>query len=407
MEPSSKHGRLRRGGRILLAATIGLGAGVLIVKNAFIRIYASGSPTSVLRVLPGNPIALTAWAAGKAPKVQIKALDRVAREAPLLHQPLLAHARLAAQQGRDQQAIELARGARRLQPRSVDVLRLLFVEYLRTGRVDDAVSVAQPLTALDQRQKADVARIFVLLAQDSKFAPAVALGLRRNPPWRSPFLTFAIRSPEMFDFVFHTLASPLASQSVERTNRERSTLLSAMINDRDYRRAYLAWIDFLPPQQLSRVAPIYDGSFTGEPGPRPFNWTLERNSDATAERVTDSTLPGATALRISYSGQNDTAIASQILMVPPGRYAFFATGRASAEGALAGSLIWQLQCLPAGPVIELARYSTFPTGAFQTRNTALVPSRDCLAQKLTLRAVRGDIATPISAEFTNLSLKPQ
>jgi len=400
-----KHGARRRGTRLVLAASIGFGMSLLVVENAFIRIYASDSPTSVLRILPDNPVALAAWASGKPPPIQLEALDRVARQAPLLYQPLLAHARWDAQQGRDFRAVELAQHARRLQPRSIDVLRLLFAEYIRTGRLDEAIRVARPLSALDQGQRENVAQIFLLLAQDSQFAPAIVHALRMNPSWRPPFLAAASHSPEMFDLAFHVLTSPSASQPDEQRSKERSTLLDAMIEAQDYQRAYLAWISFLPRQQLNRMAAVYDGSFKGEPGPRPFNWTLERNADATAELVTDSTLPGGTALRLSYSGQNDTLIASEILMVSSGRYTFSATGSANAESVPAGTLIWQLRCMPAGPVIELASYSAFPTGMIRTRKAVFLPSRNCSAQKLVLRAVRGAITAAISAEFTNLSLQ--
>ena len=86
---------------------------------------------------------------------------------------------------------------------------------------------------------------------------------------------------------------------------------------------------------------LYDPDFEGLAGPPPFNWELESSGEGFAQR-------GTRALRVEYSGREDTRLASQLLALAPGTYrlTFTAEGQTDAEG---GEIAWTVSCHPGGP----------------------------------------------------------
>ena len=306
---------------------VALGAAVLawlVVRNAAIGLVAAGLPPPA--IARGDPTALIATSgydrqAGTVPSAhQTDLLARAADGDALYYQPLLARAAALDARGNRAGAIRLAEIARSRDPRALAVRVFLLERYLRQGRVDAAVAEMNPIAQLANGSGAPLMQMLSTLSQDPHGAEVVAKALRSNPAWRDAFVRQASGAGQAL--AFRTLATPPSTIADDTMRGNREAFLARLIAAGDYSKAYLAWINFLPPGQAEKVQAIYDGSFANLPGVAPFNWTLSSDETAVAQRVSDSSLPGRTALDVNYFGNDTAVIATETLLVPPGNYSF-------------------------------------------------------------------------------------
>ena len=97
-------------------------------------------------------------------------------------------------------------------------------------------------------------------------------------------------------------------------------------------------------------ATIFDPDFKNRVAPQPFAWTLTSSNVGLAERG-----PGG-GLRVIYYGQEDGVLASQLLLLKPGRYRL--TMRAGGDPQRSRSLVWTVTC--AGSAAPVARLPLDP-----------------------------------------------
>lgn len=393
--------------KTLLVVFVALGLAWLIVRTVAVGLLATGAPAAVLKLVPGDPVALIAssgyeGSAAKAPTpVQMAMLTQAARRDPLYFQPFLAKAAQVAATGDHRRAIALARAAAARQPRSVPTRLFLLQEYARVGDTRAAVAEMNPVVALTGTSGQALTDTLRLLAADSQGARIIASALRTNPTWRGAFVRSASGAAERL--AFQSLVTPPPGVAEANKQDDRSVFLGRLVQNGDYERAYLAWVNFLPATGAVEADAIYDGSFKGLPGLTPFNWSLSSNETATAERRTDSSLPGRTALDVNFFGQDTAQIATETLFVQPGSYLFTMVGVADSGGQFAGRLRWQLACLPRGPVMPLATVAQFTGRPFAVRTPVALP-RGCTAQQLSLIGEPGDVSTLLHAQFSGLKL---
>ncbi|MGI4732211.1 MAG: tetratricopeptide repeat protein [Janthinobacterium lividum] len=395
---------MRRG--LLAAAALLLT--ILVVRQAAVDVLGETRPDLALAVAPGDPVALIG-ASGftetttRPPSAdQLGLLDRAARADPLYPEPFFARAMVAAAQGQDRRAIGLGLAARARDPRRLATHVLLLREYARIGDVPAAIAAMNPIALISGETGPALAAALTTVAADPNGSRVVAAALRRNPRWRGAFVRNATGSGQALAYAT-LVASP---SGVSRSDEQdaRKAFLSQLVQRGDYQRAYLAWINFLPPSRLGEVTAVYDGAFAGLPGTEPFNWTLRSDEIAVSERRTDSALPGRTALDVNFFGSDAATIATETLLVSPGRYRFQLMGTADGGGDLAGRLRWQLTCLPSQTTIPLATVAKFDGHPFKVSTPVIVPDRGCDAQQLTLLGDPGEIATLIHAQFTGVGL---
>ncbi len=137
-------------------------------------------------------------------------------------------------------------------------------------------------------------------------------------------------------------------------------------------------------------AGLFNPSFEPLAAPPPFNWSF-----ATAGGVAE---PVGGRLRVIYYGRDDSVLARQLMLLPPGRYqlAMSVSGQSADRSALG----WSVVCLPQSKTIftlPLKPNSGVVAGDFQ------VPE-GCPAQRLELTGLMGDFPQSIDLSISRLSL---
>ncbi len=299
-------------------------------------------------------------------------LRQLARSAPLHEQPLLVEAAIAQRSGDFARAETLLVEARRRAPRSAAARFLLAEIWLGQGRAVEGLGELAILTRVMRGGADSLAPALVQFARSPGGAKQLKGILRSHPHLARPLLSTLAADPANASLIFD-LAGVSATQRGEPAPRWQGKLLDAMIAQGDYQNAYTLWrrLAGLP----SEVKPLlFNGDLREIPAPPPFNWKFASGGAGFAE-------PGNGAMRVLHYGRQDVVLASQLLLLPPGRYRF--------QAGLAGnpapaSLSWRLKCASGTTLLQLDVAKA--TGAqFQ------VPQGNCPAQMLELGGLDQDM----------------
>ncbi len=328
------------------------------------------------------------------------------RNAPLSSDPFFVAALHSRAIGRSARATQQMREASRRDPRLVPAHLFLIEQYLRAGDVAGAMAQIAIALRLPSEEGTDshLMQALYLIARDPRAGGTLDRILAANPPWRSTFVQYVASHGGDPTVLFAALR---AKSPEEARVEEQRGFLNGLIAQRDYERAYLAWVNFLPANALGAISSVYDGTFHKMPGPPPFNWELFPGDSATAEMIDDSHVPPGTALAVNFFGDSRTRIAEQMLFLPSGNYALTAAATGNSESALGGSFAWEIACLPAhGPIARL-EFAQLGPAPIARRIPVAVPAAQCKAQTLTLFGVPGETNAQVSAEFGAISVKPR
>lgn len=350
---------------------------------------------SDLQALPGDRL---------PGSVQLALLHRAALSAPLRYEPFFAQAIVDRAAGRWTDALRAGEAARDREPRAVAVRGLLVEAYLHQRRYLAAIAQLGAIVDRSGDANPDLLKLLTLLADDPGTAGYVGRALRTNPRWRSSFVDYAGAHAENKGLLFKALLAGSTAVAITEQQASQTSFVNSLVAAGDYQRAYLAWVNFLPPQDVRHVDAIYDGNFRGFGGGSPFNWTFASNENAAVERSRDTALPGGTALDVQFYGGGTTTLATQTLLVPPGDYTFTATAMGSSGSHFGGALSWGITCLPSGVVIPLARMTKFPTTPFRVTQRVTIPADRCTAQQLMLTGEPGEVSSLIAAQFNHVAL---
>lgn len=357
-----------------LAAAIILAVGVarLTIASA----VADSDPALASRLAPRSPDALVstamaevgqAAATGGDPRAgTIARLRRVGTVAPLQPEPFLVQAALAERAGDYSKAETLLRQARGYDPRSIAARYLLADVWLRQDRMLEGLSEMAILARLLPGASVQLVPALAQFARTPGARDKLAAILKSNPRLRRPLLDALASDPDNAGLIL-ALAGPEMRSADADGQRWKSRLLDGLVKRGGYARAYGLWRNFagLP----DGTAPLlFNGDFRKLPAPAPFNWTFISGSAGIAE-------PAGGRLRILFYGRDDATLASQVLLLTPGDYAFEApvSGTAAPE-----SLAWTLTCIAGGKrIMQLDLAADRPAARFT------VPA-GCEAQKLEL-----------------------
>jgi hypothetical protein len=150
--------------------------------------------------------------------------------------------------------------------------------------------------------------------------------------------------------------------------------------------AYYAWLQFLSPQQLSKVGLLFNGEFETELSGVPFDWTFTKG-EGVGIKINEA--PGQdadNALLLDFGvGRTTSLSVSQLVMLPPGQYEF--AGNYIADIVSKRGLQWRISC-QGQKEAPLAESNPVLQGAgleWQDFSFAFtVPNADCPAQLLEL-----------------------
>ncbi len=387
---------------VLILPLIAVLAG-LVLRNAALLVVAENTPAPALSL---RPPATGAPRRDPAPASRGSAGPFAAAVNPsLAAEPFFAAALESRDRGRRALAIRQMEEANRRDPRLTAAYVFLIEEYVRTGRIDEAIGkIAAVLRLPIDGERADrLMQALFLLASDAKARPVIQRALAANPPWRTGFIQFVARQGADPSLLFEVVRASAAEPTPRQSDEQRS-FLAGLIAKQDYERAYLAWINFLPANAIENVSSVYDGNFRHLPGPPPFNWQLFPGGGVAAEMVDSARVPPGTALSASFFGDSRTAIAGQTLLLPPGDYMLSIAAAGETSSALGGSFVWELACLPAASVVATIEFTSLSEAATIRRATFSLPAQ-CKAQTLTLIGKPGETSAQISGEFGAISVK--
>lgn len=225
----------------------------------------------------------------------------------------------------------------------------------------------------------DVVGIVAAAAQQPDARPALIERMRHGPPWGTVLVTqLARRDPSA---AFELLVQ-LSQTGTPATNAQVGALMRQMLRDGAIPNAYLAWTALLPGSAIERLGDVYDPGFDGLPGAPPFNWKLAARADFGAE-IAPGPSDAGSALYIHYSAKKPAELASEILLLPPGRYQLVSRMYLE-QSDRSEDLGWTLSCYR-GPL--LASIDAPDDGLVWRESAAAsfeVPASGCEAQTLAL-----------------------
>lgn len=336
--------RAGRGRLIALALGLVLAAllGWAVVKVSAADALAEAGPAAAAMIAPDHPGAALERAhdelrltGGLSAETRAAAEAAFAR-APLSEVPMLAAARAAMARGDGRRTDRLLAEALRRNPRSRYGLLLRLERAVRLGRNDEAATTMVVLSRLFADVGAALVSQIAAMAADPSTRAAARHVMTSDPQVKQAVLERLARAGTDPELVLE-LAGPVrpAPAGAEPPAWQR-LLLERMVERGRLAQAREIWA------QLAGAATdaggVYDPGFTGLAGPPPFNWRFESGGDGFAEPVR-----GAGGLSVEYPGRAQAVLASQLVLLAPGRYdiAFEAEGRADGEDS---RLVWTLSC---------------------------------------------------------------
>jgi hypothetical protein len=270
---------------------------------------------------------------------------------------------------------------------------LLLDRYLRERRIGEATVEMAALSRLIPGAGTLLTQEVAHLVADPATAGQTMAVLRLRPELQNSVLEDLARSGADPNLILRVAGPSLRPGSNQPW---QEPLLSRLVTQGRIEQALRLWKTFAGISGDDQVKGLYDSGFRGLPGPPPFNWGLSPGGPGAAE-------PSKGGLQIDYYGRDDGELASQLLILAPGRYrfGFRAEGDASGEGS---RLVWSLTCHPGGAQIMQLPLSGIASAVRRFSATIVVPAGNCPAQWLRLRGVSGDVATAQTVIMTGLSI---
>ena len=347
-----------------------------VTRLTLASVYAESSPDTAARIAPylpevfvGSAMAQVGMAAAKGEAPPQSALDRLralARVAPLRPEPFLVHGAIALRSGDFERAEKLLLQARQLAPRSAAARILLADLWVAQGRIRDGFGELAALSRLVPKSSEQIAPALAQYAKNPGAAPELARMIEGNPRLKQPLLAALAADPSNLALILQLdrvgpAGAPGASPQWQRI------LLGALVQQGQYRRAYELWAQL--SGQAGERPLLFNGNFQQLSAPPPFNWNLDSGRAGLAE-------PAGGRLRVLHYGRARSALASQLLLLPPGEYQL--TAHVSGK-VVPGALAWTIRCLPKG-----ARLAQVEVPSARAMTAAFRVPADCAAQHLEL-----------------------
>lgn len=324
----------------------------------------------------------------------IAAVRRAAMQLPLDERPylILGHQQLVHKQ--TARGIRSLEAGQRLDPRNRLIHLALLVQYLKTNRFGPAAQQMSVISRLIGRTQPFVATALAQMLLMPEMAPAAKRALRTDADLERLVLTTLARGATPPDRIF-ALASPRALASVGKSDSWGPALVSRLVGAGQFTEAHQVWQRIYHLPEAAATAPIFNPQFRTVSASPPFDWTLTAGGLGAAD-------PENGTLAVDYYGRDSGNLASQTLVLSPGRYQLaFATEGGKPNAA--SRLFWTVTCA-AGEKTVLVNVAV-PTvpGSHRASGAFAVPAA-CPAQALTLRGEAGEFPSPISLTIRGLAI---
>jgi len=135
----------------------------------------------------------------------------------------------------------------------------------------------------------------------------------------------------------------------------RKLYLDYLIRTGGYVDAYFIWLNGIPPDDLTALGNVFDGSFEGVPTNEGFGWRVANDNGLMTTFESIYGQIGNKALHVSFlEGIHRRVLVSQYLMLDPGSYRL--SGKSRIENLSAGKgIFWSIQCLDVNVNKQVAR----------------------------------------------------
>jgi hypothetical protein len=390
--------------RAAVAALLGLYLAWWVVKIGVVDAEIDDKPFSAAAVAPHHPrvridIAMAYFYAqgGRVPDAPRREALAALRQAPLAAEPYLLSAVDALARGDNDRGDRLLEEARRRDPRQRFVRLLLLDRYLREQKVPQAVLEMKALGNLIAGASVELVPALAHMAQDPSTARQMLPLLHGQPTLQEAVLESLVASGAS-EAVVLNVAGP-SGQSVG-SEPWKSALLTRLVSSGAFGRAWELWKGFAGFRGSDDGKGLYDASFAGLLGPPPFNWEFSTSGPGVAERNRNH------SLQVDYYAHDNGNLASQLLMLKPGRYrlSMKASGDAPGEGS---RLAWTVTCNAGDTALLQLPLTGVVSATKQFSGTFTVPANGCPAQWLRLVGIAGDVATSQNAIIAGVSLEPE
>jgi len=387
---------------LVAAALLGLAAlpvGWLAVRAAAVRALPAASP-NLAAIAPGDPSIVLARAAdallrqhGILSPATLAAVRRAATDAPLDARPylILGHQRLL--EGDAPRARATLEAGRRLDPRQRLIHLLLLDRYLRESRFAQAGSEFSVLARLMGPTQAPIATALAAMTLNPGTRDAVRRTLATDPDLERAVLVALARSDTPPADIF-ALASPAARVDAAGW---APALVERLVERGRFNEARGVWQRIHRLSPAAAAAPIFNPGFARVPASPPFNWTLVAGSMGAAD-IRDG------GLAVDYYGRESGDLASQLLVLRPGRYRFSVVVDPGKTDPGAG-VRWSLVCATG----DHPTLATLPVAAGPARRKPgvdfAVPA-SCPAQALVLRGEAGEFPVPVAVVLRAPDITP-
>lgn len=393
----------RSTGMIVLAVLVAFGLAALVIRITGADLLFDANRTLAASLMPGDPRGLFRRAIGEAQftgTVSEKLREDITaafRKAPLAEEPLLVGAVDALAHGDEARASRLIEIAHRRDPRSRYALMLLLQDSLRRADAEQGVAAMAVLARLLPQASDLLVAELARMASQPRTKDVVRRVMEGEPRIRTDVLERLARGGAEPSLLFHLAGQTAPVAAGETPPRWQQLMVDELVSHGRVAEAFDAW------QRISGSAGnpggIYDGDFTGLPGPAPFNWSLASSGAGLAEMQRGS--PG---LRVDYYARDPAQLASQLLMLPPGRYqlSFQADLQAEGEGG-ADRIAWTLACHPDGRQLSSISLAG-GTGSRTISGVFTVPENGCPSQWLRLVGSPAEFPKDQQATITHLRI---
>lgn len=326
----------------------------------------------------------------------IAAVQRAATQLPLDERPYLI---LGLQQFVNRQTdrgIRSLEVGQRLNPRNRLIHLALLLQYLKTNRFDLAADQMSVLSRLIGGTQPVIATALAQMVLMPETASAAKRALQTDPNLERSVLATLAKGTTPPDQIFG-LASPRALSDAGNRESWGPALISRLVDAGQFTDARQAWQRIYHLPKATVTAPIFNPQFRTMPASPPFDWTLTASGLGAA----DSENGG---LAVNYYGRDSGNLASQTLILSPGRYqiAFAAEG---GKPNAASRLFWTVACAT-GDKTVLANVAVPTTPGAHRMGSAFGVPATCPAQTLTLRGEAGEFPSPISLTIKGLAIRP-
>lgn len=382
--------------RGVAVAIIALLLAVQVVRNAAVGAVAESSPALAAKAWPGHPsVAIAsgmiaiANAAREGEAVDggtLATIYNASEQAPLAPQPFLVRGVQAQLSGDPALAERAFLAAQWRDGRSLPARYFLADHYFRNADARRGLAEVAVLSRLVPHGAAELAPYVASYARDRANWPALRTLFRAEPALETEGLIALARDAKN--------AGAVLALSDPRNRSAESPWLAVLVDSLgragQYGRARAIWSAVahvpLPPGML-----VYDPQFRDADAPPPFNWALTSSTVGLAERQ------AGRGLHVIFYGQEDGTLASQLLVLPAGRYRLATDAPNPPDGA--SSLSWSLVCASSN-----ATLASIPLDRAIVAPWQFAVPADCPAQRLELAGSAPDVSRQADLTIRAISL---